>query len=192
MTIEELKSKALSDNIPIMRDDTLEYIKNIIKENNINSILEIGAAVGFSAIYMASIDDNIKITTIERDDSRFLCAKENISAFKMETQINLIHGDALEVEVNGLYDLIIIDAAKSKNIEFLEKFSSNLNSKGIIIVDNILFHGLTYHTEDIKSRRLRSLVRKIEKFIDYTESLEDYEVSNLSIGDGIIVLRKKN
>lgn len=192
MTIDELKEEALRDSIPIMKDDTLEYIKETIISNKVTSILEIGAAVGYSAIYMALINDNIKITTIERDDSRFLCAKENIDKFNLNDKINLIHDDALNVDINESFDLIIIDAAKSKNIEFFEKFSSNLNEKGIIIIDNILFHGLTYHTEDIKSRRLRSLVKKIEKFILYTDSLTDYEVSNLTIGDGIIVLRKKN
>ena len=192
MSIDELKDIAIKNNIPIMRDDTLDYIKSLIIDNRIESILEIGTAIAYSTIFLALINTEVQITTIERDLERYNAAQKNISEFNLQKRIESIYSDALDIDVTKKYDLIIIDAAKSKNIEFFEKFQGNLNSRGYIAIDNTDFHGMVGHSKDIKNRRTRSLVRKIESFIEYTHTLSNYEVIELHLGDGLIVCRKKD
>ena len=192
MDIKELKEYAAVNNVPIMQDDGISFLTTFIKKNGITSILEIGSAIGYSAIVMASINDNIKITTIERNQERYMEALKNIKRFNLEDRIEIIFKDALDVSINGKYDLIFIDAAKGQNINFFEKFERNLNNNGFIITDNMDFHGLTdKNPSEIESRNVRQLVRKINEYKDYLFSRKDYDVEILNIGDGIAVASKK-
>ena len=134
--INEIENYAHTNNVPIMQEDGIEFLCNYIKENNIKNILEIGSAIGYSAIKMALVNDDIKITTIERDINRYNIALVNIDKFSLNNRIDIINGDANEVEINGLFDLIFIDASKASNINFFEKFSINLAKDGTIITDN--------------------------------------------------------
>ena len=124
--MKELEEYAKINNIPIMQKDGILYLINYIKENNIKNILEIGSAIGYSSIMMASINSDIRITTIERDKDRYDLAVSNIKKYNLDKQINIIYGDAVDTDIAGMYDLIFIDAAKGKNIFFFEKYKNNL------------------------------------------------------------------
>ena len=191
--IKEIKKYALENNIPIMQDEGIRFLMDLIVKNNINSVLEIGCAIGYSSIMMASANPKLKITTIERDQTRYMEALKNIKLFELENRITLVFADALETTIDDKFDLIFIDAAKGQNINFFEKYESNLNSNGYIITDNMNFHGLVdKDPEDIESRNLRQLVRKINEYKDYLRQKKGYQVTFLDIGDGLAVVRKSN
>ena len=190
--IREIKKYALDNKVPIMVDEGIDFLTTFIIKNQITNILEIGSAIGYSAIMMALANPNVKITTIERDHERYLEAVKNVKKIGLEDRITLVFNDALETSVEGKFDLIFIDAAKGQNIRFFEKFESNLADHGAIITDNIDFHGLVEKdVETIQSRNLRGLIRKIREYIDYLKSNSKYEVEFLKIGDGIAVAKKK-
>ena len=106
--------------------------------------------------------------------------------------IKLINDDALNTIINDKYDLVIIDAAKSQNMKFFNKYKNNLNENGIIIIDNLDFHGYVGKSNEIKSRNLRQMVRKIEKFIDFLNNQTEYKVEYIEVGDRLGVCKKIN
>lgn len=190
--IKDIKQYAKENNIPIMQDEGISFLTTLIHKNKIRSILEIGTAIGYSAIIMALTDKNIKITSVERDEKRYLEAVKNIKKFNLEDRITLIFKDALELKVDGNFDLIFLDAAKGQNINFFNNFSKNLNKNGFIVTDNMLFHGyVNKNEEDIKSRNLRGLVRKIKQYHEFLKTSDDYNTSFYNIGDGIAVTTRK-
>ena len=190
--IKEIKKYAEENNVPIMQDDGIRFLMDFIIKNNINSVLEIGSAIGYSAIMMASANKNLKITTVERDQERYMEALKNIKLFNLEDRITLVFSDALDIDIDGSFDLIFIDAAKGQNIKFFEKFELNLNKGGYIITDNMNFHGLVdKDPSEIESRNLRQLLRKIREYRDYLDTRKDYEIELLDTGDGIAVAHKK-
>lgn len=190
--INEIKNYADINNIPIMNDKGLKYLLNFIEEHDIKTILEVGTAIGYSAIMMCLASSNIKVVTIERDETRYLEAIKNIKKFNLENRITLIFNDALEVKLNDKFDLIFLDGAKGKNIEFFEHFEKNLNPLGYFITDNIYFHGYV-EMEEIKidSKNLRSLVRKIKNYIEYLKNNENYDTLFVSDGDGLAITTRK-
>ncbi len=189
--LEEIKEKAILDNIPIMMDDGIDFLTNYIKKNNVKNILEIGTAVGYSSIKMALVDNNINVVTIERDENRYKEAVINVSKMKLDERIRCVFGDALEIVIDGLYDLIFIDAAKCQNIKFFEKFEKMLNENGTIMVDNIYFHNVIFEDDSKLSRNVRGIKRKILLFIDYVKSLDGYYYEIKSIGDGIMIIKRR-
>ena len=166
LRIEDLEEYAKEYNIPIMQKDGIDFLTKYIKENNIKNILEIGSAIGYSAIKMALVSNDIKITTIERDKERYDIAINNINKFNLQDRINIINDDALNIEVSSKYALIFIDAAKSQYINFFEKFDKNLNTNGVIVSDNLSFHGLVEDDSKTNNRKTKQLVRKIRKYIN--------------------------
>lgn len=189
--VKEIRTYAKENNVPIMLDDGIEFLTKYIVENKINTVLEIGTAIGYSAIMMALANPNITVTTIERDEKRYLEALKNIKKLNLENRITLIFNDALDVNIEGKYDLIFIDAAKAQSIKFFEKFERNLNPGGVIVTDNLEFHGLVKKKEEeIESRNLRALVRKVKEYINFLKANDRYETEFLSIGDGISVSKK--
>ena len=192
LRLEEIEKYAQENNVPIMQKDGIEFLTNYIKENNIKSILEIGAAIGYSAIKMASISDDIKVTTIERDSFRYNEAVKNIEYNNLNDRINIINADALEVELNDKYDLIFIDAAKSQYIKFFEKFEKNLKTNGVIVSDNLSFHGLVEDETKTNNRNTKQLVRKIRKYIEYLKENPNYKTTFYELGDGVAISIKLN
>lgn len=190
--IEDLENYALNNNIPIMQKDGIEFLTKYIKDNNIKNILEIGSAIGYSAIKMALVNKDIKVTTIERDTLRYNIAVDNINKFNLSDRISIINDDALNIELNGKYDLIFIDAAKSQYIKFFEKFEKNLNINGVIVSDNLSFHGLVEDESKTNNRNTKQLVRKIRKYIEYLKNNNNYKTTFYELGDGVAVSIKNN
>lgn len=190
--IREIKKYALDNKVPIMVDDGIDFLTTFIIKHQINSVLEIGTAIGYSAIMMALANPNLKITTIERDKDRYLEAVKNVKKLNLEDRITLVFSDALETNIEGKFGLIFIDAAKGQNIRFFEKYEDNLEEHGFIITDNMNFHGLVDKVDaEIESRDLRSLVRKIRDYRTFLLNNSNYKVELLNIGDGIAVAEKK-
>ena len=190
--LELLEEYAREKNIPIMQKDGIEFVLEFIKENNIKKILEIGTAIGYSAIRMAMISDNIRITSIERDESRYLEAVKNIEKFGFNDRIDLMFQDALEAELNDKYDLIFIDAAKAQNKKLFLKYENSLSNNGYIITDNLDFHGyVSMNIDDIESKNIRGLVRKIKDYISFLEGNSLYDTTFYRLGDGISISKRK-
>ena len=175
--VKQMKEYAEENNVPIMSDEGISYLKAYCMKNHVKNILEIGTAIGYSAILMASTSEDIQITTIERDEKRYLEAIKNVKKVGFEDRIDLIYKDALEVKrLNKKYDLIFIDAAKAQNIKFFEKFKGYLAPGGSIITDNMHFHGLVEQDEkSIESRNLRQLVRKIKDYKTFLINNKEYK-----------------
>ena len=189
--IKEMESYAEEKNIPIMQKKGIDFLCKIISKSDVKNILEIGTAIGYSAIKMALVNEDINVTSIERDQDRYIMALNNIKKAKLDKRINVIYKDALDVKIKGKYDLIFIDAAKGQYIKFFEKFKENLNPGGIIISDNLSFHGLVEQKERIESRNLRQLVGKIRKYVEFLENNKEFKTKFYKVGDGIAVSLKK-
>lgn len=189
--VEQIKEDALNKQIPIMSDEGIKYLLDYIEKYSIRNILEIGTAVGYSAIKMCLVHPDITVVTIERDESRYLEALKNIKSVGLEDRIQLLYHDAFDVSLDEEFDLIFIDAAKAQNQKFFEKFEKNLKANGTIITDNIYFHGLVKKDiEKIQSRNLRQMVRKIKQYISFLEENPSYRTRFLKIGDGIAVSKR--
>ena len=186
--IKKIKEYAKLENVPIMQDDGIEFLTTFIIKNQVKTVLEIGTAIGYSAIKMALSSSNLKIVSIERDEKRYLEAVKNIKKMQLEDRITLIFKDALDVKLEDKFDLIFIDAAKSQSIHFFEQFERNLNDNGYIVTDNLNFHGYVFKKEEeIKSKDLRALVRKIKDYHKYLEENTKFKTEFYDIGDGISV-----
>ncbi len=189
--LKEIEEYARDNKVPIMLPDGIDYLCNYIKEHNIKRILEIGSAIGYSAIRMALVSDDIMITTIEKDVDRYNIAVNNINNFNLSNRINIILGDAIDTTIDGEYDMLFIDASKGHNIDFFKKYSANLNKYGIIITDNLFFHGLVQNEELIKTKNQRGLVKKIKDFISFLDNNSEFDTEYISVGDGISISKRK-
>lgn len=190
--IREIKEYAKENNVPIMMDEGIEFLTTFIIKHQISTVLEVGTAIGYSAIKMALASPNLKIVSIEKDEARYMEALKNIKKFKLEDRITLIFNDALEVKLKEKFDLIFLDGAKGKNIEFFEHFERNLEDDGFFVTDNIKLHGFVEKDEsEIKSKNMRALVKKIKKYISYLKESTTYNTKFYDKGDGVAVTSKK-
>ncbi|MBR4261429.1 MAG: O-methyltransferase [Clostridia bacterium] len=188
----KIKEKALEEHIPIIMDDTLEVIAKILAEIKPKNILEIGAAVGYSAMCFSEyLQDGGKIDTIERDEERILQAKENFVKVGVEDKIKLYEGDAVEIlpTLNGNYDVVFIDAAKGKYPFFLEQALRMLNDKGVIIADNVLYKG--YVMSDYNKHKQRTAVRNLREYIARVNEDANLDTEILEVGDGLAISYKR-
>lgn len=188
--IKKILLQAKELDTPIISDEGINLLIQLIKIGKVKKVLEIGSAIGYSAIMMA-LNGFVEVTTIEKDESAFIKAMENISEAKLDKKIKIIHGDALKVNVEGFYDLLFIDAAKAQYLKFLEKFKDNLNSGAIVVCDNLLFHGLVETPNVASGKRVKSLVMKIAKFNEKLISHPDFDTYIYEIGDGMSISIKK-
>ncbi len=191
-TIFEMEEYAKEKNVPIIEKESIAYIMKFIKMNNIKNILEIGSAIGYSAILMASSSSDVKVTTIERDEVRYMECLKNVKKCNLEKEINVVFQDALEVNLSGVtYDLIFIDAAKGQYKKFFEKFKYFLSPNGVIITDNLKFHGYVGKKDTIESKNLRGIVDKIENYIEFLRANDEFDTEFIDVGDGISVSSRK-
>ena len=189
--LEKIKQKALENHIPIIMDDTLEVIEKELKENPPKRILEIGAAVGYSAMCFSEfLAENGVIDTIERDEERIQEAKENFKNVGVENKINLYEGDAVEIlpTLNEKYDMVFIDAAKGKYPFFLKESLRMIKDNGVIFADNILYKG--YVMSDYKHKQ-RTAVRNLREYIREVSENPNLETEILEVGDGLAISKIK-
>ncbi len=190
--IKRMEKYADEKGIPIMEEEGINFLTEFIRLNKVKNILEIGSAIGYSAIRMALVDKDITVTTIERDKDRYIEAVKNIKNLELDDRITLILTDAFDFKVKEKFDLIFIDAAKSQYLKFFNKFSPNLTKKGYIITENIKFHGLTFSDKTKLSRNLRGLITKLETYISFLENNKDFKTRFFDIGDGIAISTRKD
>ena len=188
--IRQMEKYADEKGVPIMEKDGIEFLTEFIKLNKVKNILEIGSAIGYSAINMALAGSDVTVTTIERDKDRYIEAVKNVKKIGLDDRITLILADALDFNSSEEFDLIFIDAAKSQYIKFFEKFSRNLKNKGYIVTDNIKFHGFTYSDKSKLSRNLRQLITKLEKYIEFLKNNKEFKTRFFDVGDGIAISRR--
>jgi predicted O-methyltransferase YrrM len=190
----EMETYARENNVPIMELAGIEALLQFLRIQDSKKILEVGTAIGYSALRMAEALPNTMIVTIERDLERIQVAEQYLGRSKHGEQIQLIQGDALEVEElvseHAPYNAIFVDAAKGQYKKFFEMYSNYLDDDGIIITDNVLFKGLVTESE-IESKRIRNLVKKIDSFNQWLMNHPDYHTVILPVGDGIAISKKK-
>ena len=188
--LDDIKLYAAKNSIPIMRDGGIEFICRYIKEHNIKRILEIGTAIGFSAIEFARVAPDITVTTIELDIDRHIRALQNIHDSGLDQRIKAINADALQLELDDTFDMIFIDAAKGQYINFFEKYKSNLAPDGVFISDNLSFHDMVEDLTLTHNYSTIKLVKKIRKYIDFLKKNEEFETKFYEVGDGVSVSKR--
>ena len=190
--LNKIKEKALEEHIPIIMDDTLEVVDKILKEVKPSRILEIGTAVGYSAICFSEyLQKNGVIDTIEREEQRVKEAKINVEKVGVSDKINIYEGDAVEIlpTLNEKYDVVFIDAAKGKYPFFLKEALRMLKPTGVILADNILYKG--YVMSDYNKHKQRTAVRNLREYIKEVTENPDIETEILEVGDGLAISKYK-
>ena len=190
--LRKIKQKALEEHIPIIMDDTLEVVDKILKEVKPTKILEIGTAVGYSAICFSEyLQEGWRIDTIERDEERISEAKINIKNVGVEHKIKIYEGDAVEIlpTLDEKYDVVFIDAAKGKYPFFLKEALRMIKPTGVILADNILYKG--YVMSDYNKHKQRTAVRNLREYIKEVTEKPDIETEILDVGDGLAISRIK-
>lgn len=192
--ILEMEEYAKEHNVPIIEKESIAFLMKFIKQHDIKNVLEIGSAIGYSGILMASSSRQVKVTTIERDETNYMEALKNMKKCGFEGKVTVVFQDALELNLaeGTEYDLIFIDAAKGQYKKFFEKYKYFLAPGGAIITDNLKFHGYVGKSDKIESKNLRQLVGKIEGYIDFLKTNEEFDTEFLDIGDGLSVSVRKN
>lgn len=194
----ELEEYAKEYNIPIIQYESLVVLLSLIKLKKVKKILEIGTAIAYSSLEMAQMSDDIVIDTIERDERMRIIATQNIQKYQMDKRIKIHFGDALEVDLNEFdkdYDLIFIDAAKSQYEKFFNRFSPLLSHDGIIVTDNILFHGCVEEMIEDGSnltKNVKNMAKKIDLYNQVLTKNDIFETFYLNIGDGLALSMRKN
>ena len=185
-----IKAYAAREAVPIIQDESSQFICDYIQEHNVKNILEIGTAIGFSSIKFAQLREDIHVTTIELDIDRYIVAKENFKKFRLEDRITAINDDAVTYEMDGKFDLIFIDGPKAQYIKFFEKYKENLAEGGVIISDNLSFHGMVDDLSLTHNYSTKKLVKKIIKYINFLKANQEFHTDFYECGDGISVSRR--
>lgn len=179
-----------------MQKEGILFLIEQLQKKQATSCLEIGSAIGYSAMMMVTHVDGLIVETIELDDQRYLEAVSHIQEHGLKDKITIHHDDALHFDTQLLqhapYDCLFIDAAKAQYQKFFEKYTPFVKKDGIIIVDNLDFHGMVFDIDHIKNRNTRQLVRKIKRFKDWIFQHDDYDVEYYAVGDGICVIQRKD
>ena len=192
-TFDELTRYGIVHLVPILQADSMEYMESLLKSLRPRTFLEIGTAIGRTAIDAASLLPELKVVTIEKDPEMAAIARQNIRKADLEERIVLIEGDALETEIpRQEYDMIFIDAAKGQYQRFFERYSPYLSKDGLILSDNMFFHGLVEHPERTNNRHTKGLIKRLKRYREFLESNEEFETEILDTGDGIAITRRKN
>lgn len=190
--LTEMYRYALLNSVPVMEEDGLTFLTGYLQSRNVKSMLEIGTAIGYSSIKIAHENPQIeRILSLEIDEERCSIARNNVRLAAMEDRIEIINCDCRLFSTDEKFDCIFLDGPKAHNQQLFDNLEKNLNSRGVIIIDDIYFHGYLENPQVIRTKRLRALVRKLQKFKDDFTNNPDYTVSYLEIGDGILIGEKK-
>ena len=193
--LDALEQDALAQEVPIIRKDMQSFLRVLLAMHRPGRILEVGTAVGFSAILMAeNTDVNCHITTIEKYEKRIPQARENFAASGMESRITLLEGDALEImrTLDGPYDMIFMDAAKGQYIHFLPEALRLLRAGGILVSDNVLQDGDIIESHYAVERRNRTIYKRMREYLYVLKHTEGLLTSIVPVGDGAAVTVKKS
>ncbi|SIS36729.1 O-methyltransferase [Salimicrobium flavidum] len=192
--IRNMEEYAEENRIPIMEKESMHFLKQLLHIKKCATVLEIGTAIGYSAIEMAHAHPEIHIVSIERDRQRYEEAMNNKMNSDVSERLTFHYGDALEMEEElgefGPFDVLFIDAAKGQYRRFFELYAPLLTDDGIIISDNVLFKGLVANP-DTEDKRMVKIADKIRTFNEWLTQLEDYDTSILPIGDGVALTTKR-
>ncbi|MEG0592375.1 MAG: O-methyltransferase [Coprobacillus sp.] len=195
-TFDEIEQDALKRNIPVMQKEGILFLISQLKEKQALSCLEIGSAIGYSSMMMVTHVEGLHIDTIELNKERYQEAVRNINDRDLNNRISIFHDDALTFDIDKLkykpYDCLFIDAAKAQYQKFFEKYIDLVKHDGIIIVDNLDFHGMIFDIDNIKNRNTKQLVKKIKRFKDWIFNHDEYNVEYYQIGDGICIITRKD
>lgn len=192
--LEQIEREALNDGVPIIRKEMQSFLKVLLRIKKPLHILEVGTAVGFSAILMSEyVAENCKITTIENYEKRIPVARDNFKRAGKEAQITLIEGDAMEVlkDLEGSYDFVFMDAAKGQYIAYLPEVMRILSPEGILVSDNVLQNGEIIESRFVVERRDRTIHSRMREYLYTLKHHEELETSILPLGDGVALSIKK-
>ena len=190
--LKELEEFARRENIPIIPHETVAFFRLFLQTMQPKSILEIGTAIGFSALLMAEQVPDARITTIDRNEEMIGFAKENFARLDQRNQITLLEGDAADLleHIEQRFDLIFMDSAKSKYIVFLPEVLKRLEVGGVVILDDI-FQGGDVARDIMEVRRgQRTIYRGLQRLFDATLDHPGLTASLIPLGDGILMIRK--
>ena len=190
--LKELEDFARKENIPIIPHETVAYFRFLMETIQPKNILEIGTAIGFSALLMAQHSPESKITTIDRNPEMIGFAKANFAKFDNRQQIRLLEGDAVDVlsTLTESYDFVFMDSAKSKYIIFLPEILKHLEVGGVVVLDDI-FQGGDVAKDIMDVRRgQRTIYRGLQRLFEATLDNPSLTASLVPLGDGILMLRK--
>jgi len=188
--ISEIKDFAHNHAVPIMMDGGIDFIVDYIKTHNVHKVLEIGTAIGYSAIRFATAAEDVFVSTIEMDIERYQAAVRNIHDNNLMDKITLYLGDAGEWDIDDKFDLIFIDGPKAQYVNHFERFKKNLNEGGVIIADNLSFHGMVEDLSLTHNYSTMKMVKKIKRFINFLKNNTEFETTFYELGDKISVSKR--
>lgn len=189
--LETIKNQSLLDNIPIMSDETLKVIAQLIQDNHVLNVLEFGTATGYSSLSLARFCPWVFIDTLEKDEERYQKALENKQVLS-DKQVTMILADAKTWPLTKFYDLVIIDAAKAQNQFLFERVLPFVKPRGIVVIDNMKFHGHVASIPQGKNKRnLRQMVSKIARFDEFINEQTYLESKRVDVGDGLLIISRK-
>lgn len=194
--IKLLEEYALANDVPIIRRGTRDVLRYLLRTKKPKRILEVGTAIGYSSLYMASICQDAKIFTIEKVEMRLVEARKNLAKYDKANQITLLEGDATEVlrslvEKKESFDFIFMDAAKGQYLNFLPDVMELLNSGGVLVSDNILHDGDILESRYAVTRRDRTIHARMREYLKVLTDNEHLETLCLSVGDGMSISTKE-
>ncbi len=189
--LAELEEYAKENSVPIVQPETAQLLKTLVRMKKPSRILEVGCAIGYSSILMAS-ESNANITTIECDEEMVRTARENIKKAGMEDRIYVIEKDAKAYfeTLSGKYDMIFLDGPKAHYIYMLNDCIRLLNDGGILVADNVLYKGMTADEEHVVKRKI-TIVKRLKHFIAAQMQRPELQAVLLPLGDGVTVAVKK-
>lgn len=190
----EIERYAHDNHVPIIEPEVAQLIKVLLKNNKPKNILEVGTAIGYSALIMAeAADKETKITTIERREDMVDIAMKNIANSPFKERIKIITGDAQDIlpKLNETYDFIFLDGAKGQYLEFFKYCSEYLEPGGLIMSDNVLFKGMVA-TDDLVIRRKKTIVKRLRTFLQYINNIDGYTSCVMPLGDGVALTYKED
>ena len=189
--LKEIEKDAKENHIPILQKEGEDFLLSLLKEDeSIRDVLEVGTAIGYSSIAMASVRWDMHIDTIEIDPKRIEKAKDYIGQANIEDRITIIEGDALKIDLDKIYDFILIDAAKSQYRKYIEHFYENSRVGTIFFFDNMSFHGMVEDDSLTHNRSTIQMMHKIKKFKETIKKDPRFEVEEKDIGDGLLILKR--
>lgn len=192
--LREMEAFAEENHVPIMQLAGMDALNQLLRIQNPKRILEIGTAIGYSALRMAKALPAVEIVTIERDAERYAYAQQFLARADEQSRITLIEGDALEVDVTPYatnYDAVFIDAAKGQYQRFFEKYAPLVPSGGVLYIDNMYMHGLSDLALQDVPRRKRTMIRNLHNFTEWIMQHPDYTCAFLPVGDGLLLCLKR-